>query len=122
MKEILRQSVKDSDVKKLTLCVSDNTDDYAITDWISVRSEMGKLIKEAISIGKEIDIMVEYHPNYYSSEYDKLPFIKLNDKLPDCNATFIKDMGEIKTAIVVETDQSVRRYFINENSALSFSN
>lgn len=122
MKEILRQSVKDSDVKKLTLCVSDNTDDYAITDWISVRSEMGKIIKEAISIGKEIDIMVEYHPNYYSSEYDKLPFIKLNDKLPDCNVTFIKDMGEIKTAIVVETDQSVRRYFINENSALSFSN
>lgn len=122
MKEILRQSVKDSDVKKLTLCVSDNTDDYAITDWISVRSEMGKIIKEAISIGKEIDIMVEYHPNYYSSEYDKLPFIKLNDKLPDCNVTFIKDMGEIKTALVVETDQSIRRYFINENSALSFSN
>lgn len=36
--------------------------------------------------------------------------------------TLIKDMGEMKTAIVVESSNKVRHYFTDHNSALSFSN
>ena len=43
------------------LCVSDLTDDNVVTDWSSVRSEMGKYIKTAVSNGKNISLAVEYH-------------------------------------------------------------
>lgn len=33
MKAVLQQSIADSDVKEITLCVSDITDDTAVTDW-----------------------------------------------------------------------------------------
>lgn len=42
LKEIVKQAVKESDVKNISLFVSDVTDDYAVTDWSSIRSEMGK--------------------------------------------------------------------------------
>ena len=41
LKDIFKQANNDSEVKKLTLCVSDESDDYAISDWSSVRSENG---------------------------------------------------------------------------------
>lgn len=122
LKDIIKQSIKDSEVKKITLCVSDLTDDHAITDWSSVRSEMGKYINTAISSDKNIVIAVEYHPEFHSSLPEKLPFINLKDKFPDCEVSFIKDMGEIKTAIIIETCNKVRRYFTDKDSVLSFSN
>ena len=48
LKDIFNQSVNDTEVKKIILCVSDISDDYAVTDWSSIRSEMGKLINNAI--------------------------------------------------------------------------
>ncbi len=122
LKEIVKQAVKESDVKNISLFVSDVTDDYAVTDWSSIRSEMGKIINDAITNGKNIQLFVEYHPELHNSLTDKLPFINLKDKFPDCNVTLIKDMGEMKTAIVVESSNKVRHYFTDHNSALSFSN
>lgn len=122
LKDIVKQSIKDSDVKKITLCVSDLTDDNAVTDWLSVRSEMGKIINTAISNGKFISLVVEYHPELHMSLSEKLPFINLKEKFPDCKVSFIKDMGVMKTAIVVESRDKVRRYFTDKDTALSFSN
>ena len=84
LKDIVKQSIKDSEVKKITLCVSDLTDDNAVTDWSSVRSEMGKYINTAVSNGKTISLAVEYHPELHVSLAEKLPFINLKDKFPDC--------------------------------------
>lgn len=122
LKDILKQANNDSEVKKLTLCVSDVSDDYAISDWSSIRSEMGKLINNALMNGKIISLAVEYHPELHTSLSSKLPFINLKDKFPDCEVSLIEDMGELKTAIIVETDNKLRRYFTDKESALSFSN
>ena len=122
LKDIVKQSIKDSEVKKITLCVSDLTDDNAVTDWSSVRSEMGKYINTAVSNGKTISLAVEYHPELHVSLAERLPFINLKDKFPDCEVSLIKDMGTMKTAIVVESSNKVRRYFTDKYTALSFSN
>jgi DEAD/DEAH box helicase domain-containing protein len=122
LKDIVKQSIKDPDVKKITLCVSDLTDDNVVTDWSSVRSEMGKYIKTAVSNGKNISLAVEYHPDLHNSLTEKLPFINLKDKFPDCEVSVVKDLGEMKTAVIVESNTKVRRYFTDKDSALSFSN
>lgn len=122
LKDIVKQAINDPEVNKLTLCVSDEMDDYAVTDWTSVRSEMGKYINHAITNGKKVTLAVEYHPNLHSSLSGKLPFINLKDKFSDCEVMLIKDMGKLKTAIIVETTDKVRRYFTNKEAVLSFSN
>ena len=122
LKEIMKQAINDSDVKKLTICVSDQTDDYAVTDWSSIRSEMGKYINHGVTNRKKISLIVEYHPELHTSLSDKLPFINLKDKFPDCDVTIIKDMGPMKTAIIAETSDKRRRYFTDKNNVLSFSN
>ena len=122
LKSILKQAIKDSNVTKLSLFVSDSSDDYAITDWKSIRSEMGKHINNAISLAKEVQLFVEYHPELHPTLPDKLPFVNLNDKFTDCKVTFIQDMGTVKTAVIVESNDEMRRYFTDDASALSFSN
>ncbi|MCQ2258630.1 MAG: DEAD/DEAH box helicase [Bacteroidaceae bacterium] len=122
LKEIVKHAVNDPDVEKITLCVSDMTDDYAITNWTSVRSEMGKLINTTTSNRKGVSLVVEYHPELHNTMADKLPFINLKDKFPDCQVSIVKDMGKIKTAIIVETNNKVQRYFTDQDSLLSFSN
>ena len=122
MKAVLQQSIADTDVKEITLCVSDITDDTAVTDWSSVRSEMGKYLNRAVTNGKTINLNVEYHPELHSSITEKLPFINLKEKFPDCHVQLVKDMGKIKTAIVVKSDTKNRRYFTENNHAISFSN
>lgn len=122
LKDIVKQSIKDAEVKKITLCVSDLVDDTAITDWTSVRSEMGKYINNAVSNGKTVSLVVEYHPELHSSLPEKLPFINLKDKFPDCEVTLVEDMGAIKSAIIVESSNKLLRYFTDKDSALSFSN
>lgn len=122
LKAVLKQSITDSDVKEITLCVSDITDDTAVTDWSSVRSEMGKYINRAVTTGKTVNLNIEYHPELHSSITEKLPFINLKDKFPDCNIQYVKDMGELKTAILVKSETKTRRYFTEKSQAISFSN
>ena len=69
LKNIVKDAVADKNVTNITLCVSDNTDDIAIYDWISIQSEMGKYINRAVAAGKTVSLMVEYHPNLHIS-YD----------------------------------------------------
>lgn len=121
LKKIVKSAINDPEVKNLTLCVTDADGDYAITDWASTRSEMGKYIHNAVTKGKNVSLMVEYHPELHTSLADKLPFISLKDKFPDCKLSLIKDMGTLKTAIIVETANRVIRYFTDTHE-LSFSN
>ena len=122
LKNIVKDAVADKNVTNITLCVSDNTDDIAIYDWISIQSEMGKYINRAVAAGKTVSLMVEYHPNLHISLVDKLPFINLKDKFTDCHVSFIRDMGKIKTAIIVKTADKTRHYFTDMEDSLSFSN
>lgn len=122
MKTVLQQSITDSDATEITICVSDVTDDTAVFDWTSVRSEMGKYINGAVSAGKTVNLNIEYHPELHCSVTEKLPFIDLEEKFPDCNVQFVKDMGSFKTAIVVKYNTKIRRYFTEKEHAISFSN
>ncbi len=122
LKNILKKSINEADVRRITLCVSDNSDDCAVTDWTSIRSEMGKYLKNAVLNDKTVTLVIEYHPEHHHSLVDKLPYINLKDKFPDCEVKFVRDMGELKTAIIVETDFSAKRYFTDDDSSLSFSN
>ena len=122
LKDIARQAANSSETTSLTLCVSDQTDDYVITDWSSIRSEMGKIIQRAVEGGKHVSIRVEYHPELHISNVDKLPFANLGTRFPDCEVKLVKDMGSVKTAIIVETGERHRRYITDQDSSLSFSN
>ena len=122
LKDVVKQAIKDSEVKKISLFVSDITDDYTITDWASLRSEMGKYISNAVTNGKNVKLYIEYHPEFHSSITAKLPFINLKDKFPDCQVSLIKDMGHMKSAIIVESSNKTRHYFTDKDTVLSFSN
>ena len=122
LKEIVKQAVKDSNTKTLSLFVSDVTDDYILSDWSDIRQEMGRLISTAVQKGKTVNLYVEYHPQFHTEALDKYPFIDLSDKFSSCNVSLIKDMGVYKTAIMVEDySGGIRRYFTDLKSTLSFS-
>lgn len=122
LKDILKSAISDIEVKEITVCASDLIDDYAVSDWSSIRSEMGKYISRAITAGKTVNLNIEYHPDLHSTLTEKLPFIDLQSKFPDCTVSLVKDMGSIKTAIVIETSNRTKRFFTNKDYVLSFSN
>lgn len=122
LKDIAKQAIASSETRVITFCVSDLTDDNAISDWTSIRSEMGKAISKAISAGKEVTINVEYHPELHTSNVDRLPFIDLKSKFPDCRINLVKDMGNVKTALLVDSGSSRKRYITDQKEVLSFSN
>lgn len=119
---ITTQAIEDSGTKAITFVVSDRTGNYSVTDWISVRSEMGKLLNRAAEYDKDISIKIEYHPELHRTVVEKMPFIDLNSKFPDCQVTFIKDLGNTPTALIVKNQQGITRYFTNNTDATSFSN
>ena len=121
-KQILKESVDDPEVNEITICASDSTSDYSVTDWIRKRSEMGRLLSQAIDKGKDVKIRIEYRPENHPLPMDKLPFINLNDKFPDFDISLIQDMGPMKTGLIVHTRNNLRRYFTDEDDCLSFSN
>lgn len=122
LKNVVKDAIKDKEVAGISLFVSDSND-YAISDWRIVHSEMGKLIYDAAISRKNVHIFVEYHPDLHNSLYERLPFINLKDNFPNCEISFIKDMGLLKTAAVIEYSNGRRsRYFTDDSSTLSFSN
>ncbi len=122
LKDIAKQAANLSETTSITFCVSDQTDDFAITDWSSIRSEMGKTIQRAVENGKQVSVKVEYHPEYHTTKVEKLPFVDLNSKFPDCDIQLIKGMGKIKTALIVEAGGRRKHYFTDQDGSLSFSN
>lgn len=122
MKEILRQAISNSEIEHITLCVSDLDNDTVITDWLSNHSEMGRYINKAITCGKEVSLIVEYHPELHLSLSDKLPFINLQSKFPDCNVRFVEDMGTLKSVVITKSINHAKcHYFTDNETALSFS-
>lgn len=121
LKDILKKAVSDGETKEITVIASDNTDDCRVTDWCSVMTEMGRLISRAVQKGIKVNLMVEYHPELHSSVTSKMPFIDLSGKYPDCSVKLIKDMGNMKTALIITTYDNTVRYFTDRNDVLSFS-
>ena len=119
----LKEAIKSADVQEISLCVSDMVDNTCINDWCSIRSEMGKHIRRAIELGKRVNIYVEYHPDLHQENADKLPYVDLNGKFPDCTVTLVKEQGEYKTALLVKTiNGDTTRYFTQDEDMLAFSN
>ena len=121
LKALVRKAVSDDETSSIILCASDINGDCAVSDWTSMHSEMGRLIKKAVERGKSVTVMVEYHPELHASLVDKLPYIGLQDKFPDCTVKFISDMGPFKTALVTSSLSHVQHYFTDHNDALPLS-
>jgi hypothetical protein len=83
---------------------------------------MGRLIRKAIERGKKVTILVEYHPELHTSLVDRIPYIGLKDKFPDCTVKFVADMGPLKTALVTHSASHAQHYFTDQEDTLPFSN
>ena len=121
LKDILKKAIEDGETKEITIIASDNTGDYSVTDWRSILTEMGRNINKAVEKRIKVNLKVEYHTYLHNSPTSKLPFIDLHGKFPDCSVELIKDMGSLKTALIVENYQEKRRYFTERDDVLSFS-
>lgn len=51
-----------------------------------------------------------------------MPFIDLSNKFPDCDIQFVKDLGIIPTALIVEDHHGKTRYFTDNKDLTAFSN
>jgi hypothetical protein len=86
-----------------------------------MQSEMGRLIKKAVERGKNVTVIVEYHPELHTSLVDRVPYIGLQDKFPDCTVKFVSDMGPLKTALITSSASHVQHYFTDHDDALPLS-
>ena len=121
LKSLVRKAVSDDETSSITLCVSDINGDCAVSEWTSMYSEMGRLIKKAVERGKIVTVMVEYHPELHTSLVDRIPYIGLQDKFPDCAVKFVTDMGPLKTALITSSASHVQHYFTDHEDSLPLS-
>lgn len=122
LRAIAKSFVNTSECKKLVFCVSDISDNCLINDWSSVHTQIGRMVKKAIEKGKMVEINVEYHPEAHQSNADRIQFVDLANRFPDCKIDFVKDLGRFKTGLIAYLgDGRVDRYFTEEEDALSFS-
>lgn len=121
LKELVRKAISDDETSSVILCISDINGNCAVSEWTSIHSEMGRLIKKAVERGKSVTVMVEYHPELHTSLVDRIPYIGLQDKFPDCTIKFISDMGPLKTALVTSSASHVQHYFTDHDDALPLS-
>ena len=121
LKDILKNAIADDKTKEIVICASDITDDYAVTDWCSVLTEVGRNISRAVSKDIKLLINIEYHADLHQSATSKLPFVDIDSKFPDCKIELIRDMGQFKTALIIKTDLDIRHYFTDKDHVLSFS-
>ena len=121
LKSILMQAVSQQETSSVILCVSDINGDSVVTDWTSIHKEMGRLVRRAVERGKRVTILVEYHPELHPSLVDRIPFIGLQDKFPDCTVKFVSDMGPLKSALVTYSASHIQHYFTDQEDALPFS-
>ena len=121
LKSILKDASKSSEVTEINITASDVDSDVVVSDWVSQHSDMGKIIQRSIERGIKIKISVEYHPEYHTNESDKLQFVGLKEKFPDCQLEFVKNLGKFKTALIITKGDKQRRYFVTEDDSLTFS-
>ena len=121
VKALVRKAVTDDETSSIILCASDINGNCSVSEWTSMQSEMGRLIKKAIERGKSVTVMVEYHPELHPSLVDRIPYIGLKDRFPDCTVKFVSDMGPLKTALVTTSASHVQHYFTDHNDALPLS-
>ena len=82
---------------------------------------MGRFIKKAVERGVKVTIAIEYHPELHSSLVDRIPYLGLRDKFPDCTVKFVSDMGPLKTALISSSASHVLHYFTDHEDVLPFS-
>lgn len=122
LRAVAKAFVNSAECRKLVFCVSDIADNSSINDWSSVHTNIGRLIKKAVENGKTVEIKVEYHPDVHPSNADRLQFISLADRFPDCKVDFVQDHGTFKTGLIAYLGvDRVDRFFTEEINALSFS-
>ena len=126
LKNIALQHIVSKETEEVTFVVSDSVGDVAVTDWLSIHAETGRLVRKALDKGIKVSLKVEFHPELHISLADRKPYIDLKSKFTDCDVQFVKDLGQIKPAVVVKDIRgNYKRYFIfadteNEN-CLAFS-
>lgn len=110
------------EVRSIDFFASDCDGDISVSDWTSVRSRMGRILRKAAENEKLVRMMVEYHPDLHPSMPDRYPFATLDGRIPDCESRLVNDMGFIKPAMVVTySDGRIERYFITDPDGLPMS-
>lgn len=120
--DIAKDATANPETTFLTFIVSDAMGDYAVTDWNSIRSDMGKLIGRAVDYGKHVSIIIEYHSELHTTAVEQMPFIDLSSKFPDCDIAFVNDLGATPTALIIESSHGTDRYLTDDKDLISFSN
>ena len=121
LKGVAMQAISQQETSSISFFVSDLGGDCTLSEWTSIHSEMGRLIRKAIERGKEVTLLVEYHPELHTSLVDRLPYIGLQRMFPDCTVKFISDMGTLKTALVTHSASHAQHFFTDQRDALPFS-
>ena len=126
LKNIALQHIVSGETEEVTFVVSDSVGDVAVTDWLSIHAETGRLVRKALDKGIKVSLKVEFHPELHISLADRKPYIDLKSKFTDCDVQFVKDLGKIKPAIVVkDINGNYKRYFIfadtEKENCLAFS-
>ena len=121
LKTIVARAISNQETTDIVLCASDLNGDCAVSEWTSIHSEMGRFIKKAVERGVKVTIAIEYHPELHSSLVDRIPYLGLRDKFPDCTVKFVSDMGPLKTALISSSASHVLHYFTDHEDVLPFS-
>ena len=121
LKTLISQAISNQETSSITICASDLNGDCEVSEWNSIHSEMGRLIKRAVERGVKVTILIEYHPELHVALVDRIPYIGLMEKFPDCTVKFISDMGALKTALITCSASHAIHFFTDHDDALPFS-
>lgn len=122
LKAIAKELVNSSETTEITFCVSDDAGNTTIRDWSSSRSEMGRLLKRAVELGKTIKLEVVYHPDIHKENVDKLPYVNIEQTFPDCKVELVKPNEIMPVLIAKDVAGKISHYFTCDADILSFSN
>lgn len=123
LKAIAKNAINNPEVASLIFCVSDEEADAVINDWCSSKATMGRILRRAIENDKQVEVLVEYHSSLHPNIEDRYPFATLEGRVPDCDVKLISDMGECKTALMINyRDGRIEHFFTTDIESLAFSN
>ncbi|MDE6027408.1 MAG: hypothetical protein K2G23_05015, partial [Muribaculaceae bacterium] len=109
--QAIAKAVENPETKGITLVMSDYPAAPSFTEAFDGSSPLGMLVLKARQRQIPVRLLVEFHPELYSSELDVMPFSNIENLLPEGEVKLVEDFGHLKPIAMVETD-SIRQKFI----------
>lgn len=119
---VLKDAMKDPEVKNVTLFVNDNEELFSPSDWSSWDEGIGNLLHAIKQNGKNVNIKVYYDAAKHRSVDELLPWISLKARLSNYQIGGVSAPKNYPTALVVDSTTGSKRYFVEDVSQLPMSN